>query len=258
MRTPSQCTPDNANAFAAWAAVYDRQDNPLLALEERILAVVLPDSRGRHVLDVGCGTGRWLSHFAHGSAASLIGIDGSREMLDVASAKSLLGVHLVQAELPSIPVENSTADLVIASFVLSYVADIERCACELARVTRSGGDLFLSDMHPATAAHSGWKRGFHHSGQTYELAVHHHRIADLIDTLGSHGFILVAIYEPEFGEAERDLLRMRGKEEIWRQTIGKPPIYILHFHRLPGCLKQDESDHVSPSVSAQKGALNVR
>lgn len=229
-------TAGNANAFAAWAAVYDKQGNPLLALEERMLTRILPDSRGRDALDIGCGTGRWLKHCARGGAASLRGLDHSREMLDVAAGKDLPHARLVLAELPSVPLANETADFVLASFVLSYVQDMEKCASELARVIRAGGDLFISDMHPATAAALGWKRGFHSHGRTYELAVESRSIADLVRTLGAHGFTLAVCLEPEFGEAERELFRMYGRDEAWQQVVGKAPIFLLHFRRLPAAV----------------------
>ena len=52
----------NTAAFDAWAQVYDTQANPLLVLEERFLRRLLPDIDGKDILDIGCGTGRWLEH----------------------------------------------------------------------------------------------------------------------------------------------------------------------------------------------------
>jgi len=226
-------TPDNASAFAAWAEVYDHQENPLLSLEERYLPCLLPDSKGRNVLDVGCGTGRWLTRLACGRPASLHGVDASRKMLDVAAAKHLADVQLDYGELPSLPVTSGSVDLVLASFVLSYVEDMERCASELARVMRSDGDLYISDMHPDTSVALGWKRGFDMAGLTYRLATQTRPLARLIDSFTSNGFVLAARIEPPFGELERGLFQIRGKEAAWRQAMGMPAIYLLHFRRLP-------------------------
>ena len=49
--------------FDLWAETYDEENNPLLMLEERTLEPFLPSLVGAHVLDAGCGTGRWLRHF---------------------------------------------------------------------------------------------------------------------------------------------------------------------------------------------------
>jgi cytosine/adenosine deaminase-related metal-dependent hydrolase/ubiquinone/menaquinone biosynthesis C-methylase UbiE len=226
-------TPDNADAFAAWAEVYDRQDNPLLSLEERYLPCLLPDSKGRDLLDVGCGTGRWLTRLAQAGPASLYGLDSSRKMLEVAAAKHLANVRLDYAELPSLPVASKSMDLVLASFVLSYVEDLEQCASELARAMRSDGDLYISDMHPDTAVALGWNRGFDRAGLAYRLATQTRPLASLIDTFSSNGFSLAARIEPPFGELERELFQVRGKEAAWRQAMGMPAIYLLHFRRLP-------------------------
>lgn len=224
---------ENAQVFAAWAKVYDTQANPLLALEERYLARLLPDTKDRHVLDVGCGSGRWLSHFVRGGPASLHGLDSSSEMMEIAARKQLANTELIHAELPLIPIASASKDFVLASFVLSYVEDLEQCASELARVVRPGGDLFLSDMHPGTAAALGWKRGFDTAGQAYRLKVQTRPLADLIRTFAAHGFALAVSLEPPFGEREHELFHAAGKEASWHQAEGWPAIYVLHLRRMP-------------------------
>jgi ubiquinone/menaquinone biosynthesis C-methylase UbiE len=79
------CVP--AEAFDGWAASYDEQPNPLLALEQRVLLPRLGDVRGLDVLDAGCGTGRWLAQLAGRSARSLAGVDISSVMLGLAASK---------------------------------------------------------------------------------------------------------------------------------------------------------------------------
>jgi ubiquinone/menaquinone biosynthesis C-methylase UbiE len=71
--------------FDRWAEVYDEQANPLTALEERILLGLLPPLQGRDVLDVGCGTGRWLNRVAISEPRSLTGVDPSAAMLERAA-----------------------------------------------------------------------------------------------------------------------------------------------------------------------------
>ena len=43
--------------YDRWAAIYDSDGNPLVALEEPWMDRLLGDVRGLAVLDVGCGTG---------------------------------------------------------------------------------------------------------------------------------------------------------------------------------------------------------
>ena len=240
-------TTENEHAFAAWAKVYDTQPNPLLALEERYLGRLLPHTKDRHVLDVGCGSGRWLWRLIQGGPASLHGLDSSSEMMEVAARKELSDAELIHAALPLIPIGSGSKDLVLASFVLSYVEDLELSASELARVIRPGGDLFLSDMHPGTAATLGWKRGFDAPAQTYRLKVHTRPLIDLISTFVAHGFAIVVCLEPPFGESEHELFMTAGKEAAWQQAAGNPAIYLLHFRRMsepPSAIRKYEDLHL--------------
>ena len=51
-----------------WAASYDSGDNPLLALERRSMESLLDFIMPSNVIDVGCGSGRWLGYFQKGGA----------------------------------------------------------------------------------------------------------------------------------------------------------------------------------------------
>ena len=230
--TVSNDTTGNTRAFSEWAKVYDRQENALLVLEERYLKRILPDITGKHVLDIGCGTGRWLEHLIRrGQPGSLCGLDASSEMLQVARSKKFSSVTLVQTELPSLPIPSDTIDLVLTSFVLSYVDNLQRCAYELARVMREGGDLFISDMHPETAGTLGWTRDFTALGHKQELKTARRSISEIEETFAAHGLFLVASYEPSFGEKESELFRLLGKTGAWQRATGMPAIYLLQFQK---------------------------
>jgi ubiquinone/menaquinone biosynthesis C-methylase UbiE len=80
-------TVSSSGIFDCWAQHYDHQLNPLLALEERTLPALLPEIADTNVLDVGCGTGRWLSRLEALSPRSLVGVDCSPAMLERARMK---------------------------------------------------------------------------------------------------------------------------------------------------------------------------
>ena len=137
-------TPDtafrNRMAFDAWAPVYDAQANPLLTLEERYLKRFLPTMAGRSVLDAGCGSGRWLRYLANNDPVSLTGIDLSSEMLRAAAGKET-SAELLVASCDKMPFSRESFDLILSSFVLSYVDNLSRCATELHRVARQDCEL---------------------------------------------------------------------------------------------------------------------
>ncbi|QNI37656.1 methyltransferase domain-containing protein [Edaphobacter albus] len=225
-------TDSNLYAFDAWARVYDQQANPLIELEKRFLSCVIPDIDGKDILDVGCGTGRWLERLVRfGSARSVCGVDNSSEMLAVARRKHLDNTLLLKANLPHLPINTASIDFALASFVLSYIPEIGFFAQELTRTLRRSGELFLTDMHPETAIELGWKRGFHSSQGPVRLDARPHSLASIITAMADHGLRLASLYEPSFGEPERCIFRSKGKEAEYRRAAGRPAIYILHFIR---------------------------
>jgi ubiquinone/menaquinone biosynthesis C-methylase UbiE len=99
-----------AEAHAVWAPTYDRNPNPLFSLEERIIGPLLPgpeEIAEMAVLDVACGTGRWLEHFLNRGARLSVGFDLSPEMLNEARRKPLLQDRLVHADCLSILLSNA-------------------------------------------------------------------------------------------------------------------------------------------------------
>ena len=127
-----------SSVFDIWAQVYDEQPNPLLALEQRFLSRMLPDVSGLDVLDAGCGTGRWLQVLASHRPASLVGVDASPEMLRRACAKLGAKSTLRLGGCTALPAQSATADLILASFILSYLDSLDIFARELHRVARPG------------------------------------------------------------------------------------------------------------------------
>lgn len=220
---------DNRAAFSAWARLYDALPNPLLALEERYLARVLPTAHGKDVLDAGCGTGRWLRQLADRSPRSLYGIDSSAEMLAFARRGCTGRTMLIMAELPLLPLISRSIDLAICSFVLSYVSEISVFAQQLRRVLRDGGDLLISDMHPETASALGWHRSFHNSGAHFDLLTHNRSIGTIQHAFEEQGFEVVALYQPAFGAPELPIFNREGKEASYTDALGHPAIYALHL-----------------------------
>ena len=218
-------------AFAMWSQVYDHQVNPLLCLEERYLLELLPPLTGLDVVDIGCGTGRWLERFASRGPSSLTGVDSSTAMVNCARRKLGPSATVMVGDAESLPLSNSCADLVVASFVASYVPDLFRLAAEVRRIVRPGAQVFLSDLHPATASAYMWKRGFRFADTEVELASYARTLSEVVDCFEAFGFEAALLLEPRFGSAERDILRAAGKVEVFHAVANQPAIYLLQLRR---------------------------
>jgi cytosine/adenosine deaminase-related metal-dependent hydrolase/ubiquinone/menaquinone biosynthesis C-methylase UbiE len=222
----SQLSCLTSEVFDRWAPSYDAQPNPLLALEQRVLLPRFGDVRGLDVLDAGCGTGRWLGQLASRSPRSLVGVDISPVMLGLAASKLNHGCELLLGSCTALPVRDATVDLVLSSFVLSYLDDVEGFAMEIDRVSRPGAMIFLTDMHPETEASLQWKRGTQLEGRGWPLS-------RIIQAFEARGFTLVSLTEPEFGVPERQIFEDCGREDLYESAAGLPAIYVMQLRKPP-------------------------
>jgi ubiquinone/menaquinone biosynthesis C-methylase UbiE len=137
-------------SYDRWAAVYDSDANPLVALEEPLMRQAVGNVRGSRVLDLGCGTGRhaiWLAE----AGAVVTAADFSQGMINEAIRKSRgSGVSFLLHDFKQpLPFRNSQFDLLVSGLVLEHVHDLQQFMREARRVIRPGGRAVISAMHPA-------------------------------------------------------------------------------------------------------------
>jgi ubiquinone/menaquinone biosynthesis C-methylase UbiE len=110
--------------------------------------VALVESLALHgnLLDVGCGTGRFLS--ALPARYTTTGVDVSAGMLDIARQK---GLEVEQASSAELPFEDKSFDVVATFAVLHHLIDpdlVRASIREMVRVARSGGAVIVWDHNP--------------------------------------------------------------------------------------------------------------
>ena len=136
--------------YDRWAAIYDVEANPLIAIEEPVVREAIGDVAGLEVLDLGCGTGRhslWLAS----AGATVTGVDFSEGMLEEARAKpGAEAVRFLVHDLARpLPFAAGSFDLVVSGLVLEHLAALDAFFAEARRVLRPGGRAVVSAMHPA-------------------------------------------------------------------------------------------------------------
>jgi len=154
------------DAYALWAAGYPpHAHNPVMQAEERAMLALMPaDLHGQSVLDVGCGSGRYMLHALDRGAARVTGVDLSVEMLEragreLAACQRGGEIELVQGNLERLPLPKASADLTVCGLTIGHLGRLQPALAELRRVTRPGGTILCSDVHPIGHA-LGWRRDF--------------------------------------------------------------------------------------------------
>jgi ubiquinone/menaquinone biosynthesis C-methylase UbiE/cytosine/adenosine deaminase-related metal-dependent hydrolase len=217
--------------FDSWAEVYDGQPNPLLSLEQRLLGPMLADVRGLDILDAGCGTGRWLEQLAERSPRSLLGVDTSRAMLRVAAGKLNNQCDLRLGSCTALPVPDASADMVLCSFVVSYLDDLDSFASEIDRVARPGATVVLSDMHPDTEAALNWVRWSPAKDSGTRIHGRGWPLQQITGAFEARGFKLVSLVEPIFGAEEREIFEQCGRPDLYESAADLPAIYLLQLRK---------------------------
>jgi ubiquinone/menaquinone biosynthesis C-methylase UbiE len=128
-------------------AVYDRARGHSREVLDTWLRSVADCAERRHistVLDLGCGTGRFSQELAGHFQATVIGIDPSARMLQVARAKTVLPtVHYRRARSEHLPLPDRAFDLIFISMVFHHFGDRARAASECRRVLNDDGIVFV-------------------------------------------------------------------------------------------------------------------
>ena len=124
----------------------------------------IADWSGRHVLDLGCGTGFHLPRFAL-TARRVTGVEPHPELLAVARRRTrrLDNVDLLQGTAQQVPLPDASVDVAHARWAYFFGPGCEPGLAELARVLRRGGTAFVIDNDPSRSTFGRWfRRGFPH------------------------------------------------------------------------------------------------
>jgi SAM-dependent methyltransferase len=143
------------------------QPAPLESETWEVLLRLLGDGDGS-LIDVGCGTGSYAAALAeHGWEVT--GVDVSEDMLRRAREK---GAQVVQADVTSLPFEDSCFDAAVSTFTHTDMDDFAAVVREVVRVLRPGAPFVYVGAHPcfvgphsvydvargAPELHPGWYR----------------------------------------------------------------------------------------------------
>src|SRR5262245_17195616 len=213
------------DGYDRWAAFYDADDNPLVALEGPWVERLLGNVSGLTVLDLGCGTGRHALRLA-AAGASVHALDFSPAMLERARqkagpAKITFLLHDLAAPLPFAA---ESFDRVVCGLVVDHIADLERLFCEIRRVCRPTGYAVVSTVHPAMLL-KGVQARFRDPATGHEIrpASHPHRMSDYVLAAARAGFTFDHLSEHAVDES------LANRLERARRYLGWPMLFLMRL-----------------------------
>ncbi|HEY1380391.1 MAG TPA: class I SAM-dependent methyltransferase [Gemmataceae bacterium] len=213
--------------YDRWAAVYDADPNPLVAIEEPLVAELLGDVGGLALLDLGCGTGRHTIPLAAAGAA-VTAVDFSGEMLALARAKpGAAGVAFLRHDLHDpLAFADRSFHRVVCGLVVDHIRDLGGLFGEVRRVLRPGGFAVVSTVHPAMLLR-GVQARFTDPATGREVRPESvpHRISDYVLAAARAGLTIDHLGEHA---ADEELARRTPRAEKY---IGWPLLFVMRLVR---------------------------
>ncbi|MBC9794880.1 class I SAM-dependent methyltransferase [Sinomicrobium weinanense] len=140
---------DNNDFFKSYGEMPRSVEGLNAAGEWYVLREMLPDFKGRNVLDLGCGYG-WHCIYAKAQGAeNVTGVDLSEKMIARAKENSKgLTIDYKQLAIEDMDFEPEKFDIVISSLAFHYIKDLEVVFRKINRVLKKGGTFVFSMEHP--------------------------------------------------------------------------------------------------------------
>lgn len=184
-----------AASYNRWARQYDANANRTRDLERIAAQTLLGGQSFRHVIELGCGTGKnteWLLRLSE----IMTCIDFSDEMLAIARRKiSSENVTFRTFDI-SAPwdIPDASSDLVTSSLVLEHIRDLNPIFIEAYRVLKPGGRFYVCELHPFKQ-YDGTKARFDENGVRHEVDVFLHHVSDFTAAASRACFALAELRE---------------------------------------------------------------
>lgn len=208
---------DDPNFFAEYRQFPRSVAGLSAAGEWHELRRMLPDFKGKRVLDIGCGFGWHCIYAAEQGAKKVIGTDISEKMLAVAQEKTQAkNVHYQQIAMEDLAFPEGSFEVVISSLAFHYTPDFALICQKVADFLTPGGSFVFSVEHPVFTAEGSQDWTYDEKGQIIDWPVdnyftegrretnflgetvvkYHKTLTTYLNSLLQSGFVIKEIVEP--------------------------------------------------------------
>jgi len=233
---------DNPGFFEAYGNMMRSRKGLEGAGEWHTLKKLLPDFKGKRVLDLGCGYGWHCRYAAENGAVSVAGLDLSIKMLE--KARSLTSDPRIQYKntaMEDFECSPGSFDVVISSLAIHYISDFDGLCKKVNAILSIQGVFVFSVEHPIFTAYGNqdwiysptgeklhWPidNYFHEGRRTtlfleQEVIKYHRTMETYMNGLLRNGFGITGFAEPVPDE------EMLAKYPEWKEELRRPMMLII-------------------------------
>lgn len=210
---------DNEQFFEKYSQMSRSKEGLQSAGEWETLKKLLPDFKGKRLLDIGCGYGWHCIYAMEQGAKSAIGVDISEKMLEVAreKTKAYPQVEYHRMAMEDMDFPPASFDVALSSLAFHYTPHFNKIVKNVHFFLVTGGSFIFSVEHPVFTAYGSqdWfydEQGeilhfpvdnYYYEGQRNasflgeEVVKYHRTLTGYLNTLLENGFELKHIVEPQ-------------------------------------------------------------
>ncbi len=206
--------------YDCWAPLYDDRD-PSTWLDEPFLLQHLRLFPGCRLLDLGCGTGRYLRRLPSG-CYRVTAVDLSRGML--ARARQDTGsreIRWLQASVTCLPFQPRSFDRVMSGLVIDHVPSLDRFFGGINTVLAPDGRAVVAGVHPDMQRLTGSDIEVQGGRGATRISGHIHEVAALVAAAEAAQLTVEVREEPVVTAA------MVEERPAWKRKLDCPALVLL-------------------------------
>ncbi|WP_320172710.1 class I SAM-dependent methyltransferase [Maridesulfovibrio sp.] len=226
----------NNKLYHDYASEYSEaiKQNIYNALFERpSLQAMLPDIKGKTVLDLGCASGEHSKHLAS-KGAYVTAVDISQAMIDLIQKQNQSSLKAYAQDISKgLPNEQDKSfDVVISGLTIHYIKDLNPLFSDISRVLKQNGQFIFSTHHPVIDFKSSVSGNYFEKeliteewdviGKPVEVSFYRRPLTELFSAITQAGLCVTALNE---GMPQKEIQKLNPA--TYKRLTTKPNFLFI-------------------------------
>lgn len=144
---------DDEKFFQSYQGMRSEEVNANNLIENPIIKKMMPDLKGKSILDLGCGDGNMDKYFVQKGAKNVYAIDISKNMIDTAKTQNFDEKIVYEVrKMEEISAIKQKFDIIYSSLAFHYVEDFDKMIDDITNLLNKNGILLFSQENPLLTA----------------------------------------------------------------------------------------------------------